>query len=352
MLRQCLRSVRAAGEGLSIELIVVDNASWDGSCSVVATEYPEAKLILNSHNAGFAKACNQGIQVATGRYVLLLNSDARLLPDTLRGMAEFMEHHSTVGAAACRLRNEDGSIQASVRDFPSLRGEFFGALLLDRIFPSIRLIGGYRKQTVGIHEVSEVDQVAGAFLLVRREVVQEVGLLDERFFLYYEDVDWCLRIKRAGWSIMYVPEYQAVHSGGGSANQFRPFSYVEGTHSKLSYFRKHHAPLEARLATVFVMIEVLMRLAIWFSETITNPFRRARQTCKGWNPALAARICGAAWRHDFKAAWHGGGLLDSGRPGSDLQKSQLSDTASLKDGQLPAGDVMSGRDRNMAEART
>ena len=295
MLKQCLESVEAAKAHLPIEIVVVDNASLDGSADTVETEFPDVKLIRNSHNVGFARACNQGIRVSSARYVLLLNTDVMVFPDTLRKMVEFMNLHSTVGISACRLLNEDGSVQASVRDFPSLRGELFSALLLDRVFVSNAFIGAYLKTALTIRESSEVDQVSGAFLMIRREAVQQIGLLDERFFIYYEDVDWCLQTKRAGWSVMYVPECCALHSGGGSANQFNAFSYVEGVRSKILYYRKHYGLTKTLFVQLLVMIEILMRMLVWLAAQVGRTLRLKDTTNKGWSPSVAARICSVAW---------------------------------------------------------
>jgi len=293
VLQQCLHAVREAAARLTVEVIVIDNASWDGSADMVESRFPEVKLIRNASNMGFAKACNQGIRMSSGAYILLLNSDVQLLPDTLEKMVRFMGERDEAGAAACQLQNSDGSVQPSVRDFPSLKGELFGALFLDRLFPSSHLFGSYRKKNLRGDGVAPVDQVSGAFLLVRREVLRQVGPLDERFFIYYEDVDWCLRIRQAGWTILYVPECAAIHFGGRSADQFRAFPYVEGMRSKILYFRKHHGPFVTLLVQLVAVIEGITRLLVWRAGRGLGPARSSAG--KGWDPATVVRIISVAW---------------------------------------------------------
>jgi GT2 family glycosyltransferase len=293
VLDRCLRAVRASEMRLPIEVIVIDNNSWDGSADRVASEFPEVKLIRNGYNAGFAKACNQGIRIAAGRYILLLNSDVEVSRTVLEKMVEFMDAHPETGIAGCKLENQDGSIQASVRDFPSLRSEFFGALLLDRLFPSNPVIGSYRKRNIDWKNATEVDQVSGAFFMVRREAMEQAGILDERFFIYYEEVDWCLRIKQAGWSVMYVPQCQALHHGGCSANQFKAFPYIEGARSKIQYFRKHSGAVKTLVVQMLATTEILVRVLLWMGRRAG--VLRGTAAGKSWSPLVAARIFGVIW---------------------------------------------------------
>lgn len=295
VLDKCLRSVRRSTVYGRIQVIVIDNTSRDGSADLVEMQFPEVRLVRNPCNAGFAKACNQGIAVAKGRYILLLNSDVEVQADTLEKMLDFMDAHTAVGVAGCKLKNADGSTQASVRDFPSLRGEFFGALLLDRLFPSHPVIGSYLKQNLTWETNTEVDQVSGAFFMVRREAVEKAGLLDERFFMYYEEVDWCLRIKQAGWKIMYVAEPWALHLGGTSAQQFKAFSYVEAARSNILYFRKHFGTTITFLVQLLAMLNVIVRISVWVLNVGARILRVNSRLRRGWSPSVAARICEVIW---------------------------------------------------------
>jgi len=294
-LRQCLEAVRAAAEGPSIDVIVVDNASTDGSADMVEGQYPDIKLIRNPRNDGFARACNQGIRLASGRFILLLNSDVVILPDALSKMIEMMGRYNTCGIAGCQLRNVDGTIQPSVRDLPSMRGEFAGAFLLDRLFPSSRVFASYRKPDLNIQTVVEVEQVSGAFLMIRREALDDIGPLDERFFMYYEDVDWCYQVKQFGWTVMYTPECSALHFGGMSANQDISFPYVESARSKVLYFRKHHGLFSMLLVQLLVMIEIQARMLVWLACRVDEAARHKLGSGKGWSPAVAGRILRATW---------------------------------------------------------
>jgi|SRR5271165_1571677 len=295
VLGNCLRSIRLSTVRQRIQAVVIDNASQDRSADLVETQFPEVRLIRNSYNAGFAKACNQGIAVAKGRYILLLNSDVEVQADTFDKMLDFMDGHPEVGVAGCKLKNADGSTQASVRDFPSLRGEFFGALLLDRLFPSHPVIGSYLKQNLAWETHVEVDQVSGAFFMVRRETIKKAGLLDEGFFMYYEEVDWCFRIKQADWKIMYVPEVSVLHLGGSSAKQFKALPYVEGARSKILYFRKHYGAVTALLVQLLAMVNVLVRIFVWMVNVGAKSLGVKKKLHKGWSPSVAAQICEVIW---------------------------------------------------------
>lgn len=293
LLDRCLRALRASDSCLPVEVIVIDNHSRDASADRVSGEFPEVKLIRNSYNAGFAKACNQGIRVATGRYILLLNSDVEVSRNVLEMMVDFMDANPETGIAGCKLENTDGSMQASVRDFPSLRGEFFSALLLDRLFASNPVVGSYLKKKLDWKNATAVDQVSGAFFMVRRKAMEQAGVLDERFFIYYEEVDWCLRIKQAGWSVMYVPQCRALHHGGGSANQFKAFPYVEGARSKIKYFRKHYGALKTFAVQILATTEILVRILLWIGGRAG--LVRGSAASKSWSPSVGARIFGVVW---------------------------------------------------------
>jgi len=240
-LEQALRSVFAALEGLEGEVWVVDNASSDGSVQMVREQFPQVKLIANEENVGFARANNQAIAQARGRYVLLLNPDTVVRKDTFRIMVKFMDEHPEAGAAGCKVLNPDGTLQlACRRGFPTPMVAFYKIVGLSSLFPKSRRFGRYNMTYLNPDEVAEVDAVSGSFMMVRREVVEKVGVLDPSFFMYGEDIDWCYRIKQAGWKVYYVPYTEIVHFKGESTKTVpRVRNQVEFYRAMYLFVRKH-----------------------------------------------------------------------------------------------------------------
>jgi GT2 family glycosyltransferase len=213
LLRECLSSVEKADkEGLSIEIIVVDNASGDGSVDMVKKEFPSTKVIQNKDNIGFGKANNIGIKQATGRYILLLNSDTEINSDCLVTTVQFMEKNKNVGVSTCKLLLPNGNIDpACHRGFPTPWAALTYFSGLERVFPKIKIFSGYHLWHKGISTIHEIDSPSGAFFLVRKEVIEEVGAFDEDFFMYGEDLDLAYRIKSAGFTIVYNPTVITLH---------------------------------------------------------------------------------------------------------------------------------------------
>jgi N-acetylglucosaminyl-diphospho-decaprenol L-rhamnosyltransferase len=242
LLAACLTSIRVTAGDIVPEVIVVDNASADGSSDMVSSEFPEFTVIRSKENLGFAGANNIGMRQARGRYVMLLNSDAELTPGSASRMIEYIERHPDVGLIAPKLVSPDGTLQINGQKFPTLAREILGVLRAPRFFPGLGKLGWGRED---FDVNADVDSLAGACMLVRREVVDTVGGLDEQFFMYFEDVDWCLRIKKAGWRIHYVGEVQIVHGWAqSSAKQGLVKAHGMLHASRYLYFRKHHGPVQ------------------------------------------------------------------------------------------------------------
>ncbi len=259
LLVQCLQSVYDTLGGLDFEIIVVDNASADGSPELVCERFPQVRLIKNRENVGFVRANNQAIRVSRGRYVLLLNSDTIALPEALSQMTHFMEYHPDAGAVGPKLINPDGRFQASYADFPTLLKESLLAFGLARWLygpycPSPPPRPGERARAV--------DWVAGACLMVRREVVDSVGLLDEDYWMYSEETDWCYRIHQAGWNVYYLPEIEIVHLGGASSSQRRPEMVAQLYWSKLRFFSKHRGALQTGVLKAVIFCASLIKAAL------------------------------------------------------------------------------------------
>ncbi len=261
LLAQCLHSIQRAAQPETLansEVFVVDNVSNDGSAEMVRQQFPWVRLIQSTENLGFARANNLAIRQSTGRYVLLLNPDTEVLPGAFETLLEFMEAHLEVGAAGSRLLNPDGTLQPSCFPAPTLTRELWRLLHLDRIY----VYGTYDMATWSTTMPKEVDNVQGASLIVRRSVLDQVGILDEDYFIYTEKVDLCYRIRQAGWPIFWVPSARVIHYGGQSTQQVAAEMFLQLYQSKLVYFRKHHGLLGAKLYKLILFTVGLARLLL------------------------------------------------------------------------------------------
>ncbi len=279
LLADCLASLGAGDEPL-VELIVVDNASTDGSVPGALRSSGGTRLIRNAENVGFARACNQAIRGSAGRYVLLLNPDARLAGGALAALVGFMDRHPEAGAAGPALLNPDGSLQPSGWSVPSLRQLLAVHPLVARLLPAPD--DPLRHRDFG--RVAEVDEVSGACLIVRRAAIDGAGLLDERFFLYFEDVDWCLRLKRAGWKVYWVPDARVVHHWRSKTDP-SPQASVHHQRSRLWYVRKHFGQGPWLLLR-------LLSVAVYGGLLITASLRGAGAEVRRYGSLLGATLRG------------------------------------------------------------
>jgi N-acetylglucosaminyl-diphospho-decaprenol L-rhamnosyltransferase len=226
---------------LSTEVFVVDNASSDGSAAMVRERFPTVCLIENHDNRGFAAANNQAFAQASGRYVLMLNPDTEVRPGALETLLDFMDAHPQAGACGGKLVYGDGSLQHSAFRFPTLAQIFFDFFPLNWRLTDSRWNGRYPRVWYARSEPFEIDHPLGADLLVRRAAAEQVGWLDDRFFIYCEEIDWCIRCKRAGWQIWCVPQAEIVHHEAQSTRQFRDEMFVQLWRARARLFEKHYA---------------------------------------------------------------------------------------------------------------
>lgn len=252
----CLAAIDAAAAPYTVETIVVDNASADGTVEAVRERFPAVRVIANPTNTGFTHANNQALALAKGRFFLLLNSDAEARPGSLATMIRYLEAHLDVGACGPKLLYPDGRLQPNGRRFPTFWREFLAASGLRRLHPSAfadRLEWGRSD----FDRTVQVDEVSGACLMARREVVAQVGPLDEQLFMFYEEVDWCARMKAAGWKIAYVAEAEVIHHMAQSVNKAGFRVYRAFYDSQFRYHRKHGSP----------PVWIGMRLVSWLNLT-------------------------------------------------------------------------------------
>lgn len=274
LLRQCLIALVTKVHGIAYEIYVVDNGSIDGSVEMIQSGFPSVRIIANHSNLGFARANNQAIQASGGKYLLLLNSDAIITSDNLHEMINYMAANPQVGALGCRIINPDGTIQTSNNAFPNIFTEFLHIVQASHIVrhPQLRAtLGRYLGRFMGkvVNEylrvywdndrIREVDWATAACLLVRRETITEVGLLDERFFMYYEDADWCLRIHKAGWKIVFHPSFIVLHhvASGRDSRFYSPLQDPRWHKSRFWYYRKHASLVERVCLRCLVLVGAL-----------------------------------------------------------------------------------------------
>jgi N-acetylglucosaminyl-diphospho-decaprenol L-rhamnosyltransferase len=262
LLERCLRSsFDADATGLEVEVIVVDNSSGDGSAEMVVDRFPQASLIASTSNLGFARANNLAMRQATGKYYLLLNPDAELQEGALASLVTYAEEHPEAAVVGPRLLNSDGTPQSSRRRFPTLGTGFIESTVLQRWMPHHPALRRYYVLDRGDDELQETDWLVGACLLVRAAAVAEVGPMDEAYFMYSEEIDWCRRFADAGWRTVYHPGARVVHHGGQSSDQ-EPFGrHVRFQHSKCRYFEKHHGRGIAQLLRAYLLANYLFLLA-------------------------------------------------------------------------------------------
>lgn len=263
-LRRCLDSIfRYPLIDGNFETIVIDNASFDRSGEMVRKSYPQVALIQNAKNHGFAYACNQGMRKASGEFFLLLNPDTQLLPDSLNKMVEFLNENPDIGAAGGLMMDENGKPQPSCLVFPTYWNLVFSR---SSIFNKLSFIKKHSRRLRELPEdITDVDALSGGFLFLRREALNQVGLLDERYFIYLEDIDIAKRLKDVGWRVVFYPESKIIHTWGASSTKTKKKAFWWHHLSMYKYFHKHR-PEHSILNTV-VLIGLVGHYVIWWIST-------------------------------------------------------------------------------------
>lgn len=238
LLRACLRSVVGSPE--AADVIVVDNASADGTVEMLRADFPTVRLIANEENRSFAAGNNQAIRAARSPFLLLLNPDTEVQPGALRALVDVFAEEPRVGAAAAQLILPDGSIQRSCRSFPEPGPILCDALGFARLFPRSRIFGRYRMRYWDYDTRREVDQPMASALALRRAALDEVGLFDEGFPLYFNDVDLCYRLRQAGWRVVFQPNARVRHHHGQSTRLVRPIALLDSHRGLIRFYRKHY----------------------------------------------------------------------------------------------------------------
>ncbi len=296
LLRQCLYSVFSIQYSdvksliteyrkLNTEVIVVDNASSDHTVEMLHAEFPDVRVIANTENAGFSRANNKALAIAQGRYLFLLNPDTELRPGALQTLYDHAEAQPRVGIIGPQLFYGDDSLQSSRRRFPTLATAFLEATKLQQWFPRNRVLTRYYMLDTRDDATQEVDWINGAAMFVRRAVYDQIGGLDEAFFMYSEELDWCYRAKRAGWQIVYLPTAQVTHYEGKSSEQVVAQRDIYFHSSKVRFFRKTRGAFVAEILRAFLLLMFVYQIAEEAAKWVMGHKREMR----------AARL---------KAYWH------------------------------------------------
>ena len=293
ILRESLESVFAQAGDVEFETIVVDNGSADGSAEMVRADFSQAKLISNNDNRGFAAANNQGIKISTGRYILLLNSDTIVLDRTIAKTVRFADEHKEAAVVGCRILNKDRTLQPSCFMFPSILNMILSATYLYKLFPKSRFFAREQMGDWDREDQRQVDTVTGCYMLVRIEAIDQCGMLDEGYFVYCEETDWCWRFKKAGWVNLFTPDAEIIHLGGASSAASKPAMILQLRGSLLYFFRKNKSFIEYAAACLLVALFFGLRVPYWFLKGLLvgknrkESFQVAKVYCAGFFKALA-----------------------------------------------------------------
>lgn len=266
LLERCLASIFRQTQNLDYEIIVVDNASEDGSQEFLrqmAKIKNNLKIILNKDNLGFAKANNQAVQKSSGEFILFLNPDTEILEQAIAKAVRFMRENGDCGIVGCQMIDVDGRIQPSVRNFPTFLSQLLIFLKLHYLFPYLPVLKNYFLYNFNYYKRQEVDQVMGAFLMTKRKILETVGDFDEHFFLWFEEVDFCERAKRAGWKIIYDPSVKIRHFGHQSFRQALPYKKQKiYDQSAIHYFSKHRPIWQVKFLKLIQPLSLFLALSV------------------------------------------------------------------------------------------
>ena len=250
----CLASIRAAKLGIRYEVILVDNGSIDFTVEAVSRQFPDTRILALPENIGFGAGNNRGFEVMRGRHAVLLNSDTIVLPDGLEACVRFLDEHPEAGVVAPQLLNPDRTKQNCIHNSPNLVSELVGQSLLRRLLPR-----RYPSKLVDYDSPVEVEAVLGACLFARREVIERVGMIDEGYFFFLEETDWCHRIRAAGWKIVHLPHAFVIHLYGESTKKKTPLrTRIEYYRSRYLFFRKNRSAAAYRVLRAIVMVKILI----------------------------------------------------------------------------------------------
>jgi len=296
LLYNCLKSVYDETKCIDFEVIYVDNASEDDSVEMVRKEFPNVRIIENEENKGFIIANNQGIEVSEGRYILLLNSDTIILDNAIAKTIKFADEHLNAAIVGCRVLNTDRTLQRTCAMYHSLLNMFLSATYLYKVFPRSKFFGREAMTWWDFNDVREVEVVYGCFSLVRREAIDQVGLMDPRYFVFGDDPDWCYRFGKAGWKIMFTPEPEIVHYGGQTTKKKADKFLLQLYGSNLIFMKLHRSRLSFPFARLLIALFFILRVPYWYAAAMFHKNKRKEsiQTAKAY--LIGCFYCLTNWK--------------------------------------------------------
>ncbi len=296
ILRDCLNSVHEQTEGISFEVVVVDNASVDGSAGMVQEKFPQVILIENTENRGFAAANNQAIEVAKGRYVLLLNSDTIILDNAIAKTMKFADENPDAALVGCKVLYPDGRLQTNCFMYPSALNMFLSATYLSKLLSRNRFFGRACMEWWDYSDAREIEVNTGCYSLVRREAIDQVGVMDERYFVYGDDADWCYRFKKAGWKIMFTPEPQIIHYHGKTTKHKKREFQLQLFGSKLIFILLHRGRMAFMLARLMTIMFFALRIPYWLVVALVKKKERKYALNAVGTYLIGAWYCLTSWK--------------------------------------------------------
>jgi len=297
LIHNCLKSVYEETKDIRFEVIYVDNDSGDGSVEMVKKEFPEVAIIVNDENKGFIKANNQGIEISQGRYVLLLNSDTIVLNNAIAKAVKFADTHPEVAVIGCKVLNPDRTLQRTCFMYPSALNMLLSATYLYKIFPRNRFLGRENMTWWDFSDVREVETICGCFSLVRKEAIKQIGLMDETYYVYGDDPDWCYRFRKNGWKILFTPEPEIIHYGGQTTKQMTIRFKLQLFGSKLIFVKLHRSKLEFLVACFLTAMFSLLRIPYWFAMATLCKHKRKTSIQNVKTYLLGSFYCFTDWKN-------------------------------------------------------
>ncbi|MCH7674389.1 glycosyltransferase family 2 protein [candidate division KSB1 bacterium] len=295
LLNKLLISIKEKMKSVEYEIIVVDNNSEDDSVEFLKNYFPKTVLIENKTNVGFSKANNQGAKLAKGKYLLFLNSDTLVCDGVAEKMLEYLQRKKSTAIVGPKLLNQDDTLQRSCGIFPNLCTEFSGRTFLNRLFPTSKVFGAYRLGAWDYATEKKVDWVSAACMLIRKDVFDQIAGFDENIYMFYEDVDLCFRVKKAGYKITFLPNAQIYHLHGGSWTNQREIPIFNKGKSALYFFRKHYRRWKTQSLKIFILVEILLSYLLFFPYLILKGEQLSgiQSRAKGYNACLKHIVLGA-----------------------------------------------------------
>lgn len=295
ILHNCLQSIYNQTSGIHFEVIVIDNASSDSSVVMIKSKFPKVILIENSKNKGFAAANNQGIKIAHGCYVLCLNPDTIILNGAIQKSVQYADLHQEAAVIGCQVWLNSDEIQKTCFSYPSLRNMIIRLTRLNRIFPQSIIFGKEAYSWWDRRTPMEVDVVSGMFMLVRKTAIEQVGIMDESYFVYAEETDWCYRFNKAGWKCLFTPSASIIHLDGGdkSTSQASVKMFVQMQKSTLIFMRKHYGRISWLLAKFLYIITMFFLTSIGSVNLIISHNEKTKQNVSQLIAAMRYHITGA-----------------------------------------------------------